>query len=60
MKILSINIFDLLQLKTDSVFNSSEWISIYDPDTLVLLGIFNKNNELKGVFYYQKHHLKLL
>lgn len=56
MKITPIHIDDLQKLKTDSVFNSSDWLSIYSNSGINLLGIFNKNEELIGTFYYQKHN----
>lgn len=55
MKIAPIHIDDLQKLKTDSVFNSSDWLRIYYSSGINLLGIFNKNEELIGTFYYQKH-----
>lgn len=55
MHIEKIHIDELKKLELRSVLNSMEWISIYSPKELVLLGIFNKNKELIGAFYYAKH-----
>ena len=55
MKIAPIHIDNLQKLKTYSVFNSQDWLSIYSDSGINLLGIFNKNEELIGTFYYQKH-----
>lgn len=49
MYIKPININELKTLKLSSPFLSENWLSVYD-NQLDLLGIFNKNNELIGVF----------
>jgi lipid II:glycine glycyltransferase (peptidoglycan interpeptide bridge formation enzyme) len=56
MHISKIHIEEINNLKQTSVFNSKEWISIYNShNSIELLGIFNKNNELIGFFYYKNH-----
>lgn len=45
---------DLTQLKTTSVLLSQAWIKIMEDDRFVLNGIFNKNKELIGCFYYTR------
>lgn len=55
MYIEEITIDAIDKFEFDSVFSSSAWIGIYDSERLELKGIFNKNNELIGFFYYQFH-----
>ena len=42
----------LVKLNSDSLFNSANWISLFNQNEIKLMGIFNKNNELNGCFYY--------
>jgi len=53
VKKIDINQIEKLDLK--SVFNSISWLKIYPKEKLILLGIFNKNEEIIGCFYYYKH-----
>jgi len=60
MQIQPISINELGSLSTSSVFNSKEWISVYD-EGLELLGIHNANGELIGCFYlYKRKRVKFL
>ena len=57
MNIKPISILDLSELNRESIFLSESWLSIYQKNGITdknfhLLGIFNKNNELVGCFYY--------
>jgi len=49
-----INIEQLSSLNTTHVFNTKEWIDISYDERFCLSGIFNKNKELIGSFYYYK------
>lgn len=61
MFIEEIGIKELKQLNVNSVYASSEWLSIYSKSKLVINGIFNNNNELIGYFfYYFKKQMKVL
>lgn len=55
MYIKQINIDLLDNLNIDTIFNSKEWIKTSYSDRFFLMGIFNKNNELIGNFYYYKY-----
>ena len=55
MYISKIHIEAIKKLETDSVFNSMEWISIFDENKIQLLGVFNKNKELIGCFYHYNY-----
>lgn len=52
MYIEKLNRNELDKLNTSSVFNSREWIDISFGKQFCLMGIYNKNRELIGVFYY--------
>lgn len=43
-----------LAASNGSVFNTPDWIKIYDPKHFILNGIFNDNNELIGSFSLYK------
>lgn len=61
MFIKEIGIKELKKLNVNSVYASSEWLSIYPKSNLVINGIFNNNNELIGYFfYYFKKQMKVL
>jgi hypothetical protein len=55
MYIQNIELSELLKLNSGEVFSSSNWLSIYSNTDLKFLGVFNKNHEAIGFFYYQKH-----
>ena len=60
MQIRPISLADLDSLSTTSVFNSNEWINIYE-NNLELVGIHNANEELIGCFYlYKRKRAKIL
>ncbi len=52
MYIEEIHIECLEKLNTASVFNSKAWIAISLDENYHLMGIYNKNKELIGSFYY--------
>jgi len=43
------------EIDSKSIFSSVLWLSVYKINDLIINGIFNKNEELIGFFYYQKH-----
>ncbi|MFN7910957.1 MAG: GNAT family N-acetyltransferase [Bacteroidota bacterium] len=55
MKLARLNISDekytILAKRYGSVFNSIEWLRLFGKN-LVLIGIYNANNELIGAFFY--------
>lgn len=55
MYIKGLNKEKTTNLNSTGIFSSTLWFSIYNNSDLLLFGIFNKNNELIGYFYYQKH-----
>ena len=60
MQIRPISIAELGLLPVTSIFNSSEWISMYKTN-LELLGIFNANDEIIGCFYlYKRKRAKVI
>ena len=50
-----IHIEQLHEINSTEVFSSIFWLTIYSNFTVCINGIFNKNKELIGFFYYQKH-----
>jgi lipid II:glycine glycyltransferase (peptidoglycan interpeptide bridge formation enzyme) len=61
MYIKEIDIKELESLNINSIYASTEWLSIYPKSNLVISGIFNNNNELIGsFFYYIKKQMKVL
>lgn len=55
MYIQEIQLSEIKDLNPKGVFSSVEWLSIYSKKDIQILGLFNKNKELIGCFYYQKH-----
>lgn len=55
MYIKRVDTLELKKLNPTQVFSSFDWLNIYDDSSLNTQGIFNKNEELIGFFYYQKH-----
>lgn len=55
MFIQEIAITDVVNFKNNCVFNTIDWLKIYEQDKLALWGIFNKNKELIGVFHTYKY-----
>ena len=55
MFVKEIDISETEKLNATSVFNSVSWLQIFPKNRFVILGIFNKNEELIGCFYYYKH-----
>jgi lipid II:glycine glycyltransferase (peptidoglycan interpeptide bridge formation enzyme) len=61
MFVKKIDLIELKKLKTDSVFSTVEWLSIFTERNLHINGIFNKNKELIGCFFYDvKKQAKIL
>ncbi|MBS1652449.1 MAG: GNAT family N-acetyltransferase [Bacteroidetes bacterium] len=58
MEIKPVNInstvYKNLVAKSGSIFNSPQWLSIYDEKQLVVLGIYNANNDLIGSFFFYR------
>ncbi len=60
MNIKPIHITDIPDNLKASVYNTEEWLSIYN-ENLSIYGILNKNNEVIGMFYvYRKKLFKFL
>lgn len=55
MYIQNIELSQVNELNPESVFNSFDWLSIYDDKLIEILGIFNNNDDLIGFYYYQNH-----
>ncbi|MEN8929268.1 MAG: peptidoglycan bridge formation glycyltransferase FemA/FemB family protein [Flavobacteriales bacterium] len=55
MYIDNIHIDQLDSLNTTDVFNSKDWIANLQHEGLQLLGVFNKNKEIIGCFYFSKY-----
>ncbi|MEN8839411.1 MAG: GNAT family N-acetyltransferase [Flavobacteriales bacterium] len=55
MYIQNIELSEVNELNPESVFNSFDWLNIYDEKLIEILGIFNNNDDLIGFYYYQNH-----
>ncbi len=55
MYIKKVDPTELKKLHLSRVFSSSDWLSVYADTNIETHGVFNKNDELIGFFYYQKH-----
>lgn len=55
MFIKKISLNKIKEFNKGGVFNSFEWLSVYDVAKLFIWGIFNKNEEIIGVFSTYNH-----